>query len=461
MTRYLIVGNGAAGVTAAEQIRRRDPHGSIVIVSAENHPMYSRPGLAYVVINEIPAQQVIARTPEWYKQLRLDWVHGTAIGLDPAARTVRLADGTALPYDRLLIATGARAVPLPYPGSHLEGIVYLDTLDGTRDLLRRAKRARRAVVVGGGITALEMAEGFAMQKVETHYFVRRDTLWSTVFNPAESKLLAERMAAHGVTLHFNTEIAAVLDNGRGQVGGVRLADGTRFACDVVGAGIGVKPQLDWVRGAGLEVERAIPVNEYLETNLPGVYAAGDCAQVYDRWTQTHTTDVLWPSAITAGAVAGRNMAGAREAYVKGTPFNACLLFGLHLTAIGQLGTRATDDEPEVVQHLSRGSSEVWASRPHAYASAWSQHGPNTLRLSLSGDRLVGALVIGDQLLADPLRDLIDWQADVRPLRAHLQQGGPELAQRVHDYWRLMKMQRGAGKPIDSTRPTQPKRPAGL
>ncbi len=457
MTRYVIIGNGAAGATAAEQIRRHDADGSITIVSAENYPMYSRPGLAYVIINEIPEQQVIARQPAWYRAQRLDWVQGSAASLELQAKTVGLADGRALPYDRLLIATGARAVPLPYPGASLEGIVYLDTRDGTRALLRRAKRARRAVVIGGGITALEMAEGFALQKVETHYFVRRDTLWSTVFNAAESKLLADHMAAHGVRLHFNTEITEVLGNARGQVTGVRLKDGTVFACDLVGAGIGVKPQLDLVRGTPIAVERAILVNEYLETNVPGVFAAGDCTQVWDRWTQTHTADVLWPSAIAAGAVAGRNMAGAREPYVKGTPFNACLLFGLHITAIGQLGTRQADDEPEVVQHMSRGSSEVWSVRPHAYASAWSQNGPDTVRLSLSGNRLVGALVVGNQTLADPLRAMIDQQADVTPLRPYLQQGGPEMAQRVLDYWRLLKMRARAAS-AGNERPTQPKRP---
>jgi NADPH-dependent 2,4-dienoyl-CoA reductase/sulfur reductase-like enzyme len=246
------------------------------------------------------------------------------------------------------------------------------------------------------------------------------------------------MQAHGVRLHFNTEIAAVLDNGRGQVRGVRFKDGRELACEVVGAGIGVRPQTEWLKSSGLRLDRALVVNEYLETNVAGVYAAGDCAQVLDRWTGTHACDVLWPSAIATGAVAGRNLAGGREAYVKGTPFNACLLFGLHLTAMGQLGMRQGDDEPAVVQHLSRGSSEVWGSRPHAYASAWSQHGPNTLRLSLSGERLVGALVMGNQLLADPLRDLIEMGADLRPLRPYLQPGGPALTERLQDYWRLMK-----------------------
>ena len=447
MTRYLILGNGAAGATAAEEIRKHDLLGTITLVSAEPYPMYSRPGLAYVIINEIPDKQVIARLPEWYDHNEIRVVHGAARTVDVTTKRVQLADGKFLPYDRLLIATGARAVPLPYPGADLDGIVFLDTLDGTKDLLKRAKRAKRAVVIGGGITALEMTEGLAHQKVDTHYFVRKDTLWSTVFNAAESALLAERMDEHGAHIHYNTEVKEVLGDKHRRVTGVRLTNGDMFPCDLLGAGIGVKPLLDVVRDTPIKVDKAILVNEYLETSAPDVYAAGDCAQVFDRWTKKHTMDVLWPTAIAAGRIAGRNMTGAREAYVKGTPFNACLLFGLHITAVGQLGSTRDETEPEVYQHMSRGSSEVWATRPHAYSSAWSQDGPNTMRLVLSGDRLVGALVVGNQLITDSLRELIELQADIRPLKPYLQTGGPAMVEMTQKYARLCKARLVKERPV--------------
>lgn len=440
MTRYLILGNGAAGATAAEEIRLTDVRGEITVVSAEPYPMYSRPGLAYVLMNEVPDRQVIARQPDWYEARRIRLVFATATQLDVAARRVWLNNGATLPFDRLLLATGARAAPLPYAGANLDGVVFLDTLDGTKDLLKRMKKARRAVVVGGGITALEMAEGFAHHKIETHYCVRKETLWSAVFNAEESQLLAERMQAHGVHIHYNTEIAEVLGDAKGCVSGVRLNSGETLECDLLGAGIGVKPQLDVVRGTPIRVDKAILVNEFLETNVPGIYAAGDCAQIFDRWTQKHLLDVLWPTAVAAGRVAGRNMAGQREAYVKGTPFNACLLFGLHITAIGQLGQLRDASEPEVFQHTSRGSSEVWFSRPTAYSSAWAQSGADTVRLALNGNQLVGALIIGNQQLADPLRALIDQQTDVSALRPYLQTGGPQLAEHVLKFWKLTKMQ---------------------
>ncbi len=439
-TRYLIIGNGAAGVTAAETIRNHDPAGLITIVGAEPHPMYSRPGLAYVLLDVISPKQVIARQPEWYAQHRCQWVHGRAVQIDHLRRQVGLDNGYNLPYDRLLIATGARATPAPYPGKELQGVVFLDTLDGTTDLIRRAKKAKRAVVIGGGITALELTEGLVHRGVETHYFVRRDRLWSQVFNTVESKLLEHQMQEHGVIIHYNTEAMEILGNKRGRVRGVRLKSGEEFKCDLVGVAIGVKPELNLVGAAPIKVDRAILVNEYMESSVSHIYAAGDCAQVYDRWTEQHMLDILWPSAVAEGRTAGLNMTGQRHAYVKGSPFNACLLFGMHIATMGQINPRrdsAAADEPEIIQHLSRGSSEVWFTRPRLYASAWSEDGPNTVRLVLSGDYLVGALVIGDQSLADPLRYIIENQINVRQLSPALRAGGVVLRQAVAQFWQQL------------------------
>ena len=303
------------------------------------------------------------------------------------------------------------------------------------------------MVIGGGITALEMAEGFAHHKVETHYFVRRDTLWATVFNRTESDLLAGRMRDHGVHIHYNTEVAQVQGDKRGRLASLQLTDGQVFGCDLLGVGIGVRPQIELARGTPLQVDKGILVNEYLETNLDGVYAAGDCAQMWNPWTEQHTLDVLWPTAIAAGRIAGRNMAGQREAYVRGIPFNACLLFGLHIAAIGQLGSIRDESEPEIYQHISRGSSEIWSTRPSDYSSAWAQAGTNTVRLTLSNNRLLGALVMGNQLLADPLRDLIDMQADMQPMRPYLEAGGADMPRVITQYWKLTKARRSRSQPV--------------
>ncbi|MFQ5399380.1 MAG: NAD(P)/FAD-dependent oxidoreductase [Anaerolineae bacterium] len=435
--RYLIIGNGAAGTTAAETIRAQDPTGEITVVGTEPYPMYSRPGLAYVLLNEIPKKQVIARQPSWYAEHQINLVFGTAVHLNVRRREIRLEDGRILPYDRLLIATGARATPPPYDGADLQGVVYLDTLDGTVDLLRRAKRARRAVVIGGGITALELTEGLAHHGVETHYFVRRDRLWSKVFNEKEAKLLEDQMREHGVRIHYKTEAVEILGNRRGKVRGVRLKDGSEFKCDLVGVAIGVRSDLSLVQGTGIETDRGILVDEHLQTSVPNVYAAGDCAQVYDRWTQKHMMDVLWPSAVAEGKAAGLNMTQHHTPYLKGSPFNACLLYGLHISTIGQIRPTSSGEEEEgheIVQHLSRGSSEVWFTHPRHYASAWSADGPNTIRLVLDGNRLVGALIIGNQSLTDALRYIIENEIDITDLRPPFRAGGSVMRESLKRFW---------------------------
>jgi len=427
-TRYLIIGNGAAGVTAAETIRQQDQGGDITIVSAEPYPAYSRPGLAYLLVGEIPKKQLFTWSSEWYSTLRVKLVFGKAERLDVRGQRVRLVDGRVLHYDRLLLAMGARAAPSPYPGSALSGVVYLDTLDGTMELISHAKRRRRAVVIGGGITALELSEGLASRGVNTSYFLRRDRLWGSVFDDAEAHLLEERMQAHGVTIHYNREITEIAGK-RGKVRSVSLKGGGEFKCDLVGIAIGVRPQIELAARTTIQVDRAILVDEFMESSAPNVFAAGDCAQVYDRWTQRHSLDVLWPSAVAEGRVAGLNMAGKAYAYIKGTPFNACLLFGLHISTMGQISPRsdsAQNGDAEVVEFLSRGSSEVWYTYPRNYASAYSKEGSNRMRLVLDGDRLVGALIMGDQSMADTLRRTIDEQTNISDLIPQLRAGGKSL-----------------------------------
>lgn len=439
VNRYLIIGNGAAGVTAAETIRRRDPAGEITIVSAEPHPMYSRPGLAYVLLDVISPKQVIARQPEWYSRQRVELVYGRAVQLDPTRQQVKLDTGKVLAYDRLLIATGARATPPPYAGSELEGVVYLDTFDGTNELIRLAKKARRAVVIGGGITALELTEGLAHHDVETHYLSRKNNLWSALLNDQESKLVERQMIHHGALIHYQREIAEIIGRD-GRVAAVKTTKGEEIPCEIVGVAVGVKPNLGLVKGTPLEIDRGLLTDEYLQTNIPGVYAAGDCAQIYDAWSGEKRVDSLWPTAVASGRVAAQNMLGLRTPYVKGVPFNAALLFGLHLTAIGQVAAAGRDDaEAEELSFISRGASEVWTSSSGSgYTSAWADDGTSSQRLILRNNTIAGALLLGNQRLADPLRDLIDRRVDISHIKDRLLKGGTALAVAVMDEWTRWK-----------------------
>lgn len=448
MRRYVIIGNGAAGVTAAEELYHLDGRASITVVSDEPYPMYSRPGLAYILIDEVSAEQAIARKPEWYTRHHINLIMSRAVRIDFEQRQVWLANGQALAYDALLIATGAQAVPAPFSGGQLDGVVYLDTLDNTLNLIERAKSAQAAVVVGGGITALEMAEGLAHHQVETHYLVRKTNLWSTLLNDSESRLVETQIKHHSVHIHYGSEIAEIV-GAQGRVVGVKTNRGEMIPCEIVGVAIGVQPNLALAKGTPLKIDRGIMTNEYLETNLPGVFAAGDCAQIYDAWSGTHHIDSLWPTAISSGRTAAANMTGAHVPYRKGVPFNAALLFGLHLTAIGQVAAAGRDgDATEELSFISRGSSEVWTANPGGgYTSAWANDGTSSQRLVLRDQALVGALLLGNQRLADPLRDLIDQHVNIAAVRAGLMSGGPALATAVLTAWQHSQRQHGHKIPI--------------
>ncbi|MBI4768879.1 MAG: FAD-dependent oxidoreductase [Chloroflexi bacterium] len=355
--------------------------------------------------------------------------------LDPPTRQVHLADGRALHYDRLLLAVGNRAVLTKAPGEELEGVITLDTLDNARDLVRRARKARSAVVVGGGITAMEMVEGLHHNGAHTHYLLRRDLLWSTVFNQAESDRMIQRIRDLSVHVHLNEELDEILGR-NGRVTGVRLKSGKHIPCQIVAIGIGVRPKMELLKGAGIQTDRGILTDEYLETSVPGIYAAGDCATVHDRWSGKHLLDSLWPGAVATGRAAGANMAGANQPHIKGSPFNVAQLFGVHITVIGQLATGGREGDAEEIEFLSRGSSEVWmAETGRAYTSAFDEQPDSSVRLVMRDGKLVGALLVGNQSLADALRDLIEYSVPIHSILPRIQQGGDISTQAVLELWR--------------------------
>ncbi len=433
---FVILGNGAAGLSAAEEIRRRDPQARITILTPEPYLFYSRPGLAYYLSGEIPWQRVIARTEEYYKENRFDLVHQACERILPREHDVILADGRRLRYDRLLIATGSRAVPARFPGADLDGVVYLDTLDQAKDIVKRARKAKRAIVVGGGITALELVEGFHARGVHVHYLLRRDRYWSALLSEEESRIIESRLEEMGVRIHRRTEVQA-LEGKRGRVHRALLTTGETLRCDLVGVAIGVRPNIRLAKEAGLRCERGVLVDEYLRTSEPDIFAAGDVAQIWDRWSGEYRVDSLWPSALASGRAAGANMAGANEPYEKGVPFNVARLCGIMLTAIGQAAAQRTPDEAHL--EISRGSSQVWTAMPAArYLRFQRSRGVNSVRLLVRDTVLVGALVLGDQSLVTPLIELIGASVDISPILPQLQDPHIPLTDSLVPFWRAWK-----------------------
>ncbi len=353
--RYLIVGHGPAGSSAAFRIRLHDPEGSILVVGEERHAFYSRPGLAYLLTGAIPEKSLFSRPDAEYGPRRIRRETARVDRLDPGGHRVRLSDGRWLGYDRLLLGLGAQAVLPDVPGIELEGVVSLDNLADARRILRLSRRARRAVVVGGGITALELAEGLAAQGLETHYLLRRDRYWGNVLEADESALVETRLEKEGIRLHRRSEVQAVLGR-KGRVVGVALEDGRTLACDLLGVAIGIRPRLELARQAGLETGRGVWTDEFFRTSDPDVFAAGDVAEVLDPGCGERRVDSLWSVAVEQGELAGANMAGARRAYLRSASFNVTRIGGVTTTLVGAVGTGGAESD---LVALARGDSDDW------------------------------------------------------------------------------------------------------
>lgn len=449
MTHYLIIGNGAAGLSAAEIIRRRDASGRITIISNEPHLFYSRPGIAYVLNGQVPPQQLISRSKAFYREHDIHLHFATATAIDARVQRLRLDDGAYIPYDVLLLATGSTAVPPPFPGGALQGVVTFDNLDDAKNIIARCRRARSAVVVGGGITAMELAEGMQRQGVQAHLLQRGARIWPRLFDPRESEIVAAEAAHEGIRVRYEEEVVEVLGR-RGHVSGVRLKSGAEIECQLLGVAIGVRPNLQLLHGLSIDQDQGVLVNDRMQSSIPTLFAAGDVAQVYDRWTGAAQLDVLWPSAIDEGRAAGYNMVQVARGldspahrYQKGSPFNAALLFGLHMTVIGRLGNSARDGEPDEeaeTSSMSRGSSNVWTAPFTAHThSAWDRSGSHSLRLALTRGRIVGALILGNQALADPLRALVEQQIDISAYQQTILDAGEDnLTQAILEAWRATK-----------------------
>jgi nitrite reductase (NADH) large subunit len=432
--RYVLIGTGPASISAAETIRSLDADASIVAVGAERYGYYSRPGLAYFLAKEIDERGLFPVARHEFARLRIEFVNERASRIDPAAHVVTLEDGRQLPYDRLLIATGSWAIPVDVPGADLDGVTKLDDMHDAHDLIRRSGKAKAAVVVGGGITALEIVEGLCARKVTVHYLMRKDRFWGNVLSESESSIVEEGLRARGVRIHHFTEFAQVVGRD-GKVAAVQTRDGETIPCDLVAVAIGVLPQKALAEAAGLPCGRGVLVDEHLRTSDPDIFAAGDIAEVADPVTGRGTVEVLWNSAVVKGRVAGHNMASEHViAYDPGAPLNVTRLAGFKITIMGTVGTGKDSD----VQGIVRGDSETWRESGDA-SVVETQIGDAHVRLALGERTIVGAVVMGDQALSFPLQELIAARADAPGLVADLKAPGAPVAELIERFWRDWKV----------------------
>jgi NADPH-dependent 2,4-dienoyl-CoA reductase/sulfur reductase-like enzyme len=416
VTRHVIVGGGIAALSAAEAIRAVDARADITLVGAEADRFYSRPGLAYLLAGEIPERQLTLRSELELRELMLDRVVDEVTSIDTAAHRVALARHDSVPYDRLLLATGSAAVPPEFPGGDLDGVVQLDDLAGARHLLARIRHARSAVVVGGGPTAVELAEGLAARGLAVHYLMRGGRYWPSVLDPPESRLIEDALEERGIVLHRRTRVARALGHDRKVVSVVTTA-GDTLACDLVAVAIGVRPRVELARAAGLALDRGVLVDDRLETSARDVFAAGDVAQVLDRDTGVARLDALWSSAVAAGRAAGRAMSGDTAVYRPPPSLNVTRLGTITVTIIGNVHDAEAARDDDLVA-VTRGDSESW--RAVRDARGYHDRGARGRVRALVGSRhAVGAVVMNDAAASRALCRLVRERTDLSTVRPEL------------------------------------------
>jgi NADPH-dependent 2,4-dienoyl-CoA reductase/sulfur reductase-like enzyme/nitrite reductase/ring-hydroxylating ferredoxin subunit len=306
--QIVIVGGGAAGYAAAETLRREGYGGGVTIISDDAAAPYDRPNLSKDYLAGTAEEDWIPLRPaEFYPENGIELRLGaTATAIDVAGRRVILDRGEALAFDKLLLATGAEPIRLQVPGADLPHVRTLRSLADGRDLIARAEKQDRVVVVGASFIGLEVAAALRHRELEVHVVAPEARPLERILGPALGDFVRQLHESHGVVFHLGHTVTAI------EAGSVRLDDGATIDTEFVVVGVGVRPRIDLPQQAGLAIDRGIVVNEYLETSAPGIFAAGDIA----RWPDAHSGERLriehWVVAERQGQVAARNMLGRSE-----------------------------------------------------------------------------------------------------------------------------------------------------
>jgi len=332
---YVIVGNGVCGIEAALALRGRDAEARITIVSDEHDHFFSRPALMYVFAGQTSLRDIEPYDRGLYERMGFAGVGKRVQTVDAAGHALVFEDGGRLGYDRLLLAVGSRGRPAPWPGAEGPGLHYFVTLGDLGRLDREARKGMRAVVIGGGLIGVEVAEVLLHRGLQVTFVIREDWYFPLALDRHEAAIVAEHMRGHGVEVYLGANVEAIVRGEGGRPSALRLDTGADVSCDLVVSAIGVVPNTDFLRGGPIELSKggAIEVDDALRTKAPDVWAAGDCANV--TWFDgSRRPEQLWYTARDQGRVAARSMLGDEVAYRRDTWYNSAKFFDIEYTTAG-------------------------------------------------------------------------------------------------------------------------------
>ncbi len=394
--KHVILGAGPAGVIAAETIRKHAPADDIVIVGDEPEAPYSRMAIPYLLIGNVAEEGTHLRhAPGHFERLRIVVKRGArAASVDSAARTVTLADGSTLRYDRLLIATGSSPASPPIPGIGSPGVHACWTLADARAIAERATKGARVLQMGAGFIGCIIMEALATRGVELTVVEMGDRMVPRMMGPTAGGMIKDWCQAKGVRVHTGTRVEAI---GAGPPLAVRLSNGQTLAADLVISATGVRPNIAFLEGSGVRCLVGVLTDEHLQTNVPGVYAAGDCAEAFDKISGKTIVSAIQPNAAEQARVAALNMVGRRAELRGVTQINVLDTLGLISTSFGDWQGVPGGEQVELTDRKA------------------GRH----LSLQFGADRLVGCNSIGWTEHVGAMRGLVEGQLKLGPWKQRL------------------------------------------
>jgi NAD(P)H-nitrite reductase large subunit len=331
--RHVILGNGPAGVIAAETIRQNAPDDVIVVVGDEPEPPYSRMAIPYLLSGKIDeAGTYLRKEPGHFERQRIEMRLDRATSVDTAARSVALASGGSLRFDRLLIATGSRPAALPVPGADSPGVLPCWTLVDARNIMRLAKPGARVVQIGAGFIGCIILEALAQRGVKLTVVEMGDRMVPRMMGPGAGGMIKRWVESKGIKVHTSTSVTAI-DAAAGALN-VHLNSGAQVPADVVISATGVKPNIEFLAGSGIECDKGVLTDTRLQTNVAGVYTAGDCAEGFDAMLGRRVVSAIQPNAADQGRCAALNMAGREATLPWVTQLNVLDTLGMVSSSFG-------------------------------------------------------------------------------------------------------------------------------
>ena len=346
----VIIGNGIAGVSAAQSIRRLQPDWRITLVSGESTFHYSRPALMYIYMGHMRYRDCKPYEDSYWTEQRIDLRRAWVTGIDVANQRLELHEDQPLPYDKLLIATGSKSNKFGWPGQDLEGVQGLYSLMDLKLLQQNTRECRRAVIVGGGLIGIELAEMLHFQGIDVSFLVREKSYWDNVLPTEESAMVSALIRKRGFDLRTTTSLDHIEDNGSGRASAVVTDGGDRIECQVVGLTAGISPNLDLVAESSIATGRGILVDRGFRTNTDNIFAAGDCAEIVAEDGGRNLLQQVWYTGKQQGAVAGEVIAGESRSYDPGIWYNSARFLDLEYQTYGQVGFRVPGEESLYWQH---------------------------------------------------------------------------------------------------------------